>query len=216
MADIERIGLGIGLRDLTVAAVATELGVSPAALYRHVGGKFGLETLVGERILSELRLVDNPTHDVAEHLVATAEQFRGFLLANPGLSSYVQVLFPRGPAGEALIAGQISSLINRGCSAEAAMMACTTVALIVMSVAAAEENRRDRSRQVAEIERRRQEALGVYAKHGLADTEMDADAYFSYVIRSCLNGILHTTGIQSGDDTSSAATGYDSSTASTN
>ncbi|MFM9797423.1 TetR/AcrR family transcriptional regulator, partial [Streptomyces turgidiscabies] len=47
VADIEREGLRLGLPNLTVNGVATALGVSPTALYRHVDGKLGLEELVG-------------------------------------------------------------------------------------------------------------------------------------------------------------------------
>ncbi len=193
--DIERVGVRIGLRDLTVQAVALELGVSSTALYRHVDGKFGLETVVGERILSDLQIADNPDHDAAEHLLSSAQQLRAFLLAHPGLPAYVQLLFPRGPAGEALLAGEVAALIRRGCSPEAAMMATTTVALIVISVAAAEENRREHAARIPGMAERRQEALESYVDHGLPDTAMDADAYFSYVVWSCLNGILLSSGI---------------------
>lgn len=194
--DIERVGVPMGLRDLTVQAVATELGVTPTALYRHVDGKFGLETVVGERILADLQIVDDPDHSAAEHLLSSAQQLRAFLLEHPGLPTYVQLLFPRGPAGEALLAGEIAALIGRGCSPKAAMMATTTVALIVISIAAAEENRRDHAARIPGMEERRQAALEAYVDNGLADTEMDAEAYFSYVIWSCLNGILRSSGIQ--------------------
>lgn len=196
MHDIERVGLRLGLRDLTVPAVAAELGVTAAALYRHVDGKFGLETLIGERILADLRLVDDPEHDIAQHLLSSAAQLREFLLAHPGMAGYVQVLFPRGPAGEALIAAEVSSLVERGCTPDAAVMACTTVALIVISLAAAEENRAQRSAHIPGIDEQRQTALQAYVDHGMTGGEMDPATYFSYVIWSCLHGILNSAGIE--------------------
>lgn len=198
LEDIERVGAQIGLRDLTVQAVAAELGVTPAALYRHVDGKFGLETVVGERILTGLQIADDPGHDVAEYLTSAAVQFRQFLLDHPGLATYVQILFPRGPVGEGLMAGQVASLMQRGCRPDAAVMACTTVALIVISVAAAEETRRDHAEQIAGMQQRREQALQAYVEQGLTETQMDADSYFTYVISSCLHGILESTGIGPG------------------
>lgn len=200
IADIERAGVRLGLRALTVPAVAAELGVTTAALYRHVDGKFGLETLVGERILADLDLVDDPTHDVAEHLVSMAVQLREFLMAHPGLTTYVQVLFPRGRSGEALLAREVATLVARGCSPDAAVMAGTTVALLVISLTAAEESRREHSAHLEAIEERRQRALQSYVEQGMDQPEMDQDAYFRYVISSCLHGILHSTGVGGASD----------------
>ncbi|GAA1138275.1 TetR family transcriptional regulator [Ornithinicoccus hortensis] len=53
-ADIVRAGRALGMAGLSVKAVAAELGVSATALYRHVDGRWGLERLVGESLLSDL------------------------------------------------------------------------------------------------------------------------------------------------------------------
>lgn len=44
---LREAGLRIGLPSLSVSAVAGELGVSRAAIHRHVSGRRGLEDLVG-------------------------------------------------------------------------------------------------------------------------------------------------------------------------
>lgn len=85
-ADIARVGVEIGLRHLSLNAVAARLGVSSTALYRHVDGRWGLERLVGESLLSELRLTDDPAHGVVEHLLSAALQLRSFLLQHRGLA----------------------------------------------------------------------------------------------------------------------------------
>ncbi|MFC7109128.1 TetR/AcrR family transcriptional regulator [Nonomuraea rubra] len=95
-ADIVRAGRELGLRDLSMNAVAARLGVSSTALYRHVDGRWELERLVGESILAGLDFHDDPAHGPVRHLLSFALELRGFILRHPGLAAYVQTLFPRG------------------------------------------------------------------------------------------------------------------------
>ncbi|WP_345388268.1 helix-turn-helix domain-containing protein [Nonomuraea salmonea] len=60
VADVIAAGKRIGLNELTMQRVADALGVTTAAIYRHVPSRSALETLVGEAILGELRLTDDP------------------------------------------------------------------------------------------------------------------------------------------------------------
>ncbi|MEV0676060.1 hypothetical protein AB0I60_05995 [Actinosynnema sp. NPDC050436] len=197
-ADIERAGRAIGLAELTVQGVATALGVTPTALYRHVDGRFGLETLVGESVLAELRVVDDPAHDVAGHLVSFAVQLRDFVLDHPGMSGYLQVLFPRGRAGAALLEGGIAALVRRGHRPDAAAVVCSTVALLAISLAAAEEQQRRGiadtpgfERQVAET-RRLLGSSDLLAEAHANFPDIGTDTYFRLVITACLGGILTT------------------------
>ncbi|MFF4988396.1 TetR/AcrR family transcriptional regulator [Streptosporangium saharense] len=196
--DIERAGRAIGLEGLTVQGVATALGVTPTALYRHVDGKFGLENLVGESLLAELAIVDRPEHDAAEHLLSFADQLRDFVLEHPGMSSYLQVLFPRGRSGAALLEGEITSLARRGYEPDAAAVVCGTVALLAISLAAAEESQR---RGIASspgfqdqlsASQRLLRTEGVLAAAHADLPEIGNDAYFRLVIHACLHGILTT------------------------
>ncbi len=143
--DIVRVGREIGLRRLSMNAVAARLDVSSTALYRHVDGRWGLEQLVGERILAELELVDDPALAVVPHLLATALELRAFMLQHPGLAAYVQTLFPRGEGGRRLLATEVAALGRRGYAADAAVVLSSAVASVAIGYAAAEEVQRERA-----------------------------------------------------------------------
>lgn len=137
--DIVRAGREIGMRDLSLKAVAANLGVSATALYRHVDGRWGLERAVGESLLADLVLVDEPDDDLEQHLVRFAAQLRHHVLAHPGLGAYLQVLFPRGPGGTALIKRAQASLMERDYTPEAAIVLSSAVASTTINIAAGEE-----------------------------------------------------------------------------
>ena len=139
--DIVRVGCRIGMRDLRVGAVAAELGVSPGAVYRHIGDRWELERLVGESLLGELQIPDDPAHDVTEHLVAVAVCLRGYVAAHPGLASYMLVLFPRGEGGARLVRNEVAALGRRGYGTDVAVMLAGVVARIALSLTAADELR---------------------------------------------------------------------------
>lgn len=141
-ADIVAAGCEIGLQDLRISAVAGALGVSPAALYRHIEGRWELERLVGEELLSRLRIADNPEHGTTEHLVSFAVALRAFVTAHPGLASYMLVLFPRGESSARLIRAQVDALGRRGYSVEVAVTLAGCIARVTLSLVAAEEQRR--------------------------------------------------------------------------
>lgn len=92
--DIVRAGRELGMHRLSLNAVAARLEVTPAALYRHVDGRWGLERLVGESLLADPRLRDDPGHDTARHLLSFGLRLRAFVLERPGLAAYLQTLFP--------------------------------------------------------------------------------------------------------------------------
>ncbi|MDA0564538.1 TetR/AcrR family transcriptional regulator C-terminal domain-containing protein [Streptomonospora sp. S1-112] len=142
-AEIVRAGRALGMRRLGVNAVAVELGVSATALYRHIEGRWELERLVGESLLADLVLHDDPDQDVEHHLVSFAGQLRSFLLAHPGLAGYLQVLFPRGESGMRLLAHEMAALERRGYSTDAAIVLASAVASLVTWSAIAEERESD-------------------------------------------------------------------------
>lgn len=138
--DIVRAGRELGMRRLSVKAVAVRLGVTATALYRHVDGRWGLERLVGESILAELRLRDDPAHDVERHLLSFALQMRAFVLEHPGLVGYLQLLFPRGDGGQRLLAEEVEALARRGYPPDAAIVLSGAVASLTIGMTASEEN----------------------------------------------------------------------------
>jgi len=138
--DIVRAGRELGMRRLSVKAVAVRLGVTATALYRHVDGRWGLERLVGESILAELRLRDDPQHGVERHLLSFALQMRGFMLEHPGLAGYLQLLFPRGDGGQRLLNVEVDALVRRGYEPGAAIVLSGAVASMTIAMTASEEN----------------------------------------------------------------------------
>jgi AcrR family transcriptional regulator len=138
--DVIRAGRELGMSRLSINAVAGRLGVSATALYRYVDGRWELERLVGESLLAELRLREDPESDTETHLLAFATQLWEFTAAHPGLASYLQVLFPRGDAGTRLLAGEVEALSRRGYSADAAVVLSSAVASLAISLAAREES----------------------------------------------------------------------------
>lgn len=143
--DIVRVGRALGMRRLSLHAVAAELGVSTTALYRHVDGRWGLERLVGESLLSDVRLHDDPAHDTVKHLLSFGLQLRDFILDHPGFAGYLQTLFPRGAGGRRLLADEVTALGRRGYAPEAAIVLGSAVAGLAIGHAAAEELQADRA-----------------------------------------------------------------------
>lgn len=138
--DVIAIGRDLGMRRLSINAVAARLGVTATALYRHVGSRWELERLVGESLLAELDLSDDPDADTEEHLLSFALQLLEFCAEHPGLASYLQVLFPRGYAGRRLVATELEAISRRGYSGDAAVLLASAVATLAISLAAREEN----------------------------------------------------------------------------
>ncbi|ODR01393.1 TetR family transcriptional regulator [Mycobacterium intermedium] len=138
--DIVRVGRELGMRRLSVNAVAARLGVSATALYRHVENRWELERLVGESLLAELELREDPEEDLQRHLLSFALQMWHFVVDHPGLAAYLQVLFPRGDAGTRLLVTEVEALSRRGYSVDAAMVVSSAVATLAISLAAREES----------------------------------------------------------------------------
>lgn len=139
-ADVLRVGRELGMRRLSINAVAARLGVSATALYRHVESRWALERLVGESLLAELELRDDPDEDVEPHLLSFGLQLWHFTVDHPGLASYMQVLFPRGDNGVRLLVAEVDALGRRGYAQDAAIVLSSAVATLAISLAAREES----------------------------------------------------------------------------
>ncbi len=138
--EIVRAGRALGMRRLSVKAVANELEVSATALYRYVESRWELERLVGESLLAELKLPDDPEENTEQHLLSFALRLREFTLVHPGLASYMQVLFPRGEDGMRLLAAEADALGRRGYAPDVAVVLSGAVASLAISLAASEES----------------------------------------------------------------------------
>ncbi|MGW0809061.1 TetR/AcrR family transcriptional regulator C-terminal domain-containing protein [Nonomuraea sp. NPDC002799] len=134
-------GTRIGLVELSVQSVAHALGVTAAAIYRHVPSRSVLERLVGEAVLEKLTLVDDPAEPTVAHLVGFAAQLRRFTLGHPGTAQYMQRLFPRGPSGVRLLEHQITALGRRGYDPPAAVVLSSSIATMTIGATVAEQER---------------------------------------------------------------------------
>lgn len=175
--DIVAAGRDIGLRELSLGSVASRLGVSSAALYRHVENRWGLEQLVGESLLSDLELPDDPAADVPTQLLTFGIALFDFVVEHPGLASYVQTLFPRGEAGRRLLSEGTAAIERRGYSTDAAIVLCSAVATQAIGHAAAEDAQRARAegweaRRAEAVEGMRDIGRLHEAHHGLPQLSM--------------------------------------------
>lgn len=181
------------MRDLSLGAVAARLGISATALYRHVDGRWGLEQLVGEGILAELVLADDPTQGPVPHLLSTALQLRAFLLDHPGLAGYVQTLFPRGEGGRRVLASAGEALERRGYLPDAAVVLVAAVASLAIGFAAAEEAQRERADGLAKARRVAHGALHTdprLARSHRDLPEVDADEYVRMWLGAAIRGCV--------------------------
>jgi len=195
VADIVSAGRELGMNRLSINAVATRLGVSATALYRHIGGRWELERLVGESLLADLELTD--TGDtIEEHLLAFGTTLHGFALQNPGLARYMQLLFPRGEAGARLLSDEVAILGRRGYTAEAAALLSSSVALIAIGMAAQHEMKAEASHSDEGYDRERDAAaqrLAADAELGpvhSAGMQLTAEKYLELLLNAVIRGLL--------------------------
>jgi len=195
LADVIRVGRAIGLRDLTVQAVATALGVTPTAVYRLVPGRVALERLIGEAILADLDLVDDPSMSTAEHLTDFVTRLRRFTLAHPGSAAYFQHSFPRGASGARLMATETAALTARGYAPGPAVGLCGSVASLALGLLSAEDARlghtdHDESRQEAANALTAVMDDPLLRTAHLAIPTVHADEYFHLVMSGAIAGLV--------------------------
>lgn len=171
--EIVRVGRDIGMRRLSVKGVANELDVSAAALYRHLEGRWELERLIGESLLAELQLPDDPDEDTERHLLSFALRLREYALAHPGLASYLQVLFPRGEDGMRLLSAEVDALGRRGYAPDVAVVLSGAVASLAISLAASEESDTEARRGEEYVREQRSSAERLLADARLGPAHAD-------------------------------------------
>jgi len=87
----------VGLRDLTLQAVAERLGVSIPALYRYVTDRDHLEALVGDALAAEFQMPAQHSRDVHGYLVEIGHGVRRLTLDHDGLGDYLNRLGAHSP-----------------------------------------------------------------------------------------------------------------------
>jgi len=92
---LERIaeaGISVGLPDLTFVGVASALGVSHMALYKHVPNLDGLKRIVVAEIFRRWQIpeMEDGKYDGLEsYLIAFTRSLRALVKAHPGLAPYL-------------------------------------------------------------------------------------------------------------------------------
>lgn len=78
-----------GLDALTIRKIATELGVSPMAIYWHVKNKDELLDAMGDRVCQDLEITVDPAAPWWEQLRTVLKDFMRALRAHPGAADIV-------------------------------------------------------------------------------------------------------------------------------
>ena len=91
-----------GAAALSMRALATRLGVVPAALYRHVASKEQLYDLILDAVLAEVDCQVDPALPWAGQVTALAHRLRAVLEDHPGIAALLKTRDPISPASLAL------------------------------------------------------------------------------------------------------------------
>jgi TetR/AcrR family tetracycline transcriptional repressor len=103
-----------GAGALTMRALATRLGVVPAALYRHVRSKEQLLDLVVDGVLSEVDRQTDPALTWTEQVKVLAHRLRAVLEDHPGIAGLLKTRDPLGPHSLALAEAFLAPLQAAG------------------------------------------------------------------------------------------------------
>jgi len=112
-----------GAAALSMRALATRLGVVPAALYRHVGSKEQLYDLVLDRVLAEVDCQAGPALPWTGQVTALARRLRAVLEDHPGIAALLQTRDPISPASLALAEAFLAPLHAAGLPGRQAALA---------------------------------------------------------------------------------------------
>jgi len=103
-----------GAGALSMRALATRLGVVPAALYRHVRSKEQLRDLVVDGVLAEVDCQPGPALAWAEQVKVLAHRLRAALEDHPGIAGLLKTRDPLGPHSLALAEAFLAALHTAG------------------------------------------------------------------------------------------------------
>jgi TetR/AcrR family transcriptional regulator, tetracycline repressor protein len=109
-----------GLEALTIRRLATELGVTPMALYWHFKDKDALHDGIVEAVLAEVRLPDEGGGSWDVELRTVLDALLDALAAHPAIADLVKGRFLVSEPGCELTERVLSLLRAGGCSAERA------------------------------------------------------------------------------------------------
>lgn len=192
-----KVGVEIGLPDLSVSAVAHRLGVSRAAIHRHVSGWRGLEELVGEHLITSFQVPADRGQPVEELLLEVASALRGFCLRVPGMAAYLATRFPRSESSARVLERICALLVTRGFSPARALRIETAVASQAIALTRSEiESVEFMTADIDgyhEYVTRIEEVFGSLPNLGAAWPQIKSDdfeAHFMWLMRCLIIGVL--------------------------
>lgn len=114
----------ISLDELSMRSVAAELGVTPMALYHHVGDRKALQSLVADAVVAAIPV---PASDLAWPLwfAAFQESLEKHLPVHRGVARYL-LEHPSTPAGAAVRSRTVEVLVGQGFDEPTALLAAST------------------------------------------------------------------------------------------
>lgn len=128
------------LDDLTIRQLATDLDVTPMALYRHIRDKDDILEAVADRLIGALPL---PSDDLPwnEYLAAMVASLRGLLRAHPAIIGLYTREPLTTPAAKARLVAARTALMRSGFSEDDATRAYATIHTFLIGFCALEAGR---------------------------------------------------------------------------
>jgi|tagenome__1003787_1003787.scaffolds.fasta_scaffold20897352_2 AcrR family transcriptional regulator len=186
VAGAMRVTKEVGLDRLTMRALATELRVTPMALYHHVPNKDALLQLVADAVIGE---IDVPPPDVGPwdvRLAALAHELRARVSAFPGVGAYLLGSDVLTPGTDALVTSSVAMLESAGFSARDAALAFTAVHNYLLGRLSVEASLRG-----LRLAKLRATRAGMPEPPG---ARLPADDYFDYGLAALLRGLRPSNG----------------------
>lgn len=128
-----------GIEAVSFRRLASELGVTPMALYRYVSSKEELLSAVTERVFEEFELPEDDDGDWQDQLRGLARTFRRVLVAHPAIAALHFAGLEAGSASGLRIVNVVLGALRRaGFSSEEAAMLSGTLERFVLALVALE------------------------------------------------------------------------------
>ena len=112
-----------GAAALSMRALATRLGVVPAALYHHVRSKDQLHDLILDAVLAEVDCQADPNLPWTGQVTALARRLRAVLEGHPGIAALLKTRDPLSPHSLALAEAFLAPLHRAGLAGRRAALA---------------------------------------------------------------------------------------------
>lgn len=139
---IIRTALAIGDREgaeaTSLRRIATELGVTPMALYRYVESKEALQDALLDLAYGEVELPDPQTDGWWEGLATIAHSARSVLIAHPAAAAIAATRPGAGPNTLRIVERILALLIRAGFETETAVRVQTTFTRFIVALIAFE------------------------------------------------------------------------------